>query len=335
MAMPATVKGPQAAQPDRSRAGIPLAPPLGDRKPVHPTAFTLVELLVVLVVIVILAALLLPALSRAKAEARITSCLNSKRQLGLAWLMYTHENNDMLAYNNSLTIGAPEWQPDAPNWVQSEWGWGVFPYYTNSGGLTDDALSSLSRYVSHSIAPYHCPEDDFLSSQQRAAGWTRRPRSVSMNYALGDGLDYGTGKRKRNYWAYGWRDASRPLVTSPYLIRLTDLVALSPAMALVIIDEYPDSMCASFPEFWANYNPVNVHWQHLPATYHTGGCTMAFADGHSEYKRWVAAATHQPVRYIEWTYLDLDSGGLAAMDSDRRDFEWLARRMIVPSALVY
>jgi prepilin-type N-terminal cleavage/methylation domain-containing protein/prepilin-type processing-associated H-X9-DG protein len=59
-------------------------------------AFTLVELLTVIAIIAILAALLLPALSRAKEEARATACLSNLHQVGVALQIYVSENNNKL-----------------------------------------------------------------------------------------------------------------------------------------------------------------------------------------------------------------------------------------------
>src|SRR5687767_237781 len=63
-------------------------------------AFTLVELLVVVAITAILAALLLPALSKAKAQAVRTVCINNNRELALAASMYLADSRDRFPYPN-------------------------------------------------------------------------------------------------------------------------------------------------------------------------------------------------------------------------------------------
>jgi len=64
-------------------------------------AFTLVELLVVIAIIAILAAMLLPALSRAKQNARRMVCVNHLKQLALATVIYVMENDQFYPSSNS------------------------------------------------------------------------------------------------------------------------------------------------------------------------------------------------------------------------------------------
>lgn len=99
-------------------------------------AFTLIELLVVIAIIGILAALLLPALGRARAKARMALCTSNLHQLGLAMQMWWDDHDQ-------------HFMPLADG--------GFTPSLTNSWPIL------LLPYVVNAKNVYHCPDDKYFS----------------------------------------------------------------------------------------------------------------------------------------------------------------------------
>lgn len=76
------------------------------------TLFTLIELLVVIAIIAILASMLLPALNKARDQAKKINCMNQLRQLALVVQFYAQDNRDMLPTSRQWDYVTMESNPD-------------------------------------------------------------------------------------------------------------------------------------------------------------------------------------------------------------------------------
>jgi prepilin-type N-terminal cleavage/methylation domain-containing protein len=110
-------------------------------------AFTLIELLVVIAIIAILAAILFPVFAQAKAAAKKTVALSDSKQIGLAWIMYSNDNDDhfpILLYTGTFNAAN-----DSNCHVLTR------PYIKNEGILFDpmDPASIQNREAPDSSVP--------------------------------------------------------------------------------------------------------------------------------------------------------------------------------------
>jgi prepilin-type N-terminal cleavage/methylation domain-containing protein len=89
-------------------------------------AFTLIELLVVIAIIAILAAMLMPALSRARNEARKATCKSNVHQVGLGIAMFRGDNNQQWPTGDT----AGDWLENSADAMNK-----LYPDYVESDGV--------------------------------------------------------------------------------------------------------------------------------------------------------------------------------------------------------
>ncbi len=197
-------------------------------------AFTLVELLVVIAIIAMLVTLLLPAVQAAREAARMNTCKNNLKQLGLAAL--NHESA-----HGHLPAGGwrYDWTADADRGYGREqpgtWTYNILPFLEetatrdlpadgDSNSVSEQQRDGAARLQAVALEAMHCPSRREAIAYPQGGAWENSGGVKYMSkgdYAAngGDTWQSGTTPKMNGSWLEG-KDVGHGIITQASTIEL-------------------------------------------------------------------------------------------------------------------
>lgn len=228
------------------------------------SAFTLIELLVVIAIIAILASMLLPSLAKAKAKGQHAVCMSNLKQLGLAFIMYVDDNNDI--FPSSASRGAYDVRTE-------DWIWWNVNDPRIRGGNRDPQLGAITPYISRFVTNlFRCPLD--IDVRERARQHFANPRS---------GRPY-----LYTYTAVSYFNGGNRGMTSLYAapgdpaLHFKGSKIRNPSEKMLLVEENGDPAIGGVADDGRFVPSGSTTSGNIMTRRHSGKGTIGMADGHAE-----------------------------------------------------